>query len=313
VNAVESSSIVRQVLDWAAHTGIAANDEEGRRLVTMGVAAWPAYALPRCASEERVLAAQWATFICVLDDQLDRASHSLNPDAVKLLMNGLLDVLTATPRQPRSCPLQHALSDLWQRTAANAPEEWCRRFVIDYSDFAAASWEEACLREAGTELDLTTYLQLRRRSITMLPLLDIAEHLCGVRLSDQWHEHEAIRALKWSAIEAVSCANDIASAQNEVAKGHHNVVRIIAREDSSSTSDAYKRVDKMVNTQCRRFDHTMSYFAKPYSPLSDIAGFPTARVYAVMLRDLLYGTLRWISESARYEPAGGRNIRKRNP
>ena len=300
--------VEQRLRDWAWQTGLVTGDRGARRLAAMGLVKLATYVLPTSTRDDLVLMAQWFAFICLVDDGFDLSPAGQRPEAVRALMRRLLAVLTEDHAKPGpECPAGAALTDLWQRTARSAARSWRDRFIANYADFADASHEEACIREARTSLDFTTYLRLRSRTITLLPALDIAERLCGIDLTDEWRDHDLVGRLRLAVVDAIGWVNDIASAEGDLARGQDNLISVIVQEYGCSRSEAIDRASTMVEGQVRSFDRMEAELkalcAEPHvtPPHAD-----EVLLYGSMLRTWLHGVLRWMAETSRFGEAHGR-------
>jgi hypothetical protein len=157
--------------------GLAADEGEQRRLAAMGLEVLAAGALPRAGTRDVALTAQWAAFICLVDDMIDRRGTGLVPGEVEKVTAPLREVLAVGDGVRPAATSVHAvvLRGLWERTAEGMPDRWRERFTEDYTDFLDATEEEVALRRDGVRLSLEPYVRLRRRTITLLPLLDVLE------------------------------------------------------------------------------------------------------------------------------------------
>lgn len=99
-------------------------------------------AVPEASDADLELTAQWAAFICLVDDRFDRSRVDIRPEEVASLFTRLLNVITGGPAGSVS-GIEQALDDLWRRTAPRMSTQWRERFVADYRDFALAMQEEA--------------------------------------------------------------------------------------------------------------------------------------------------------------------------
>ncbi|MFD4867843.1 terpene synthase family protein [Streptomyces sp. NPDC058412] len=278
---------------WARSTGLVTTEAGEAHLEAIGLCRWASYVLPGCGAREQALMAQWAAFVCLVDDAFDAHPSAQRHDAAGTLMPTLLGVLeTARPPTAHASPAVKALADLWRRTGQAASGAWRERFIARYTEFAEASVEEAQVRESGTLLDLPAYLGIRHRSITMLPLVEVSEQLCGSTLTDFWRGHEGVHRLRQAAVAAVACGNDIASAEAEHALGQQNIISVIARIERCDRATAYDKAVAHLREQLRA-----CRVAK-----AELDTQPGAASYATLLGNWVYGSLRWQCETRRFGP-----------
>lgn len=77
-----------------------------------------------------------------------------------------------------------ALADVTGRATRLAGPSWQRRFDTDHGDFLDASVEESRVRAQGRPLSVAAQIGVRRRTITVLPVLDVLEAVEGVGLPE---------------------------------------------------------------------------------------------------------------------------------
>jgi hypothetical protein len=236
-----------QARAWAARHGLVAGEEETRRLARMGHGRMAGWLAPKAGPAELGLLAQWGAFIALVDDSFDR--HGQSPEEARAVLDQLLDVLGAVDgtRYPVSAvPAVRALADLWDRTRIAARPGWRQRFLALYRDFAGATCTELRLRACGERLGLDDYVALRRRTITVLPVLAVVERsLPAAGELDQ---------LRDTAADIIAWTNDLRSAPREEDEGAENLVGVLARHHRCSRSQAAARARAMLAERMDDFD-----------------------------------------------------------
>ncbi|WAS90983.1 terpene synthase family protein [Nannocystis punicea] len=237
----------RQARDWAARVGLVTTDRDHRRLAKMGQGRMAGWLAPHADPGELALLAQWGAFIALVDDIYDRDSQA-GPAQVDDLMDRLVAVVThSSVDHDTSIPAVRALVDLWPRSVAGAARGWAPRFAEHYRRFADATREEARLRAGGVRLDLKRYLELRRHTITAMPVLDLIERTLPA-------EADALDELRWMVVDAIAWTNDLASAERELAEGADNLVGVVAREHRCDRHEAAAIVRAMLDERMDDFD-----------------------------------------------------------
>ncbi|MEU9178400.1 terpene synthase family protein [Streptomyces sp. NPDC048550] len=256
-------------------------------------------ALPKGDAADVALTAQWATFVCWVDDHIDR--HGLGS------MPGELEAFTAPLRHAldsgaelSSATASHAvvLARLWERTATGMSASWKSRFIADYIDFLDASEEEVALRRTGVRLPLAAYLELRRRTITLLPMLNVLERTGHAVLVEAPQVTTLLRDLRWAVADVAGWANDLASQADDAAVGQDNLVAVVTREYGYSTAAALARVAAMIEQ--RRVD-----FAATAGALRAAPGLPQdrrteLRRYVKLVETFMAATLHWLACTGRF-------------
>ncbi|UNS95102.1 terpene synthase family protein [Streptomyces tubbatahanensis] len=176
---------------------------------------------PGADPAELGLLAQWSAVIALVDDVFDR--HGQSPERVGTVLDELLDVLGAG--DGNRCPMPapptvRVLAELWERTTRAARPGWRQYFLALYRDFAEAPRTETRLRARGARLGLDDYLALRRRTVTVLPVLAVVE-----RTLPPAGELDGLRD---AAADIIAWTNDLRSAPREEAEGTENLVAVLA-------------------------------------------------------------------------------------
>ncbi|MFG3223910.1 FAD-binding protein [Kitasatospora sp. NPDC048194] len=233
---------------------------------------------PGAGPAELGLLAQWGAFIALVDDGFDQQGQS--PQQVRAVLDQLLDVLgaaDATGYPPSAAPAVRALADLWERTRTAARPGWAQRFLALYRDFADATCTEVRLRARGEQLALDDYLALRRRTITVLPVLAVVERALPAA--------GELDGLRDAVADIVAWTNDLRSAPRELDEGTDNLVGVLARHHRCSRSKAASLARSMLAERMDDFDRA-------------------ARGYrAALIRQVRDGSLAWQRETHR-NPSG---------
>ncbi len=269
----------RRARAWAVAHHLVADGEEARRLARTGHGRMAGWLAPGAGPAELALLAQWSAFIASVDDGFDR--HGQSPEQAGAVLDELLAVLggdDGTRCPPSAAPVVRALADLWARTRIAARPGWRQRFCTLYRDFAEATVTELRLRSSGERLGLDDYVALRRRTITVLPMLAVVERARPAAVE--------LDGLRDAAADIVAWANDLRSARREADEGAENLVGVLARHHRCSPARAAAHARAMLAERMDEFDRAAR---------GDRAA-PIRRV-----RD---GSLAWQRETHR-NPAGG--------
>ncbi|WP_405365168.1 terpene synthase family protein [Kitasatospora sp. NBC_00039] len=272
-----------------------------RRLGAMRLDVLAGRALPRGDPADVALTAQWATFICWVDDQIDRRGLGSAPGELERFTAPLRRVL-APDAEPSTAAPPHAvvLAGLWERTAAGMSARWRARFTADYTDFLDACEQEAALRRAEVRLPLAAYLELRRRTITLLPMLDVLERTGHAELLEDPRVDDRLRDLRLVVADVAGWANDLASAADDEAAGQDNLMALLARRNHCSTGAAGLRAAAMVEERRAAFRTTAAALrATPGLPQDRLEEL---RRYVDMVETFMAATLHWLAVTGRFAP-----------
>ncbi|MFF7801112.1 terpene synthase family protein [Streptomyces olivaceus] len=282
-----------------------ADEREQRRLAAMRLEALAAGALPRAGPRDVALTAQWAVFICLVDDMIDRRGMGLVPGEVERFTAPLREVLAVGSGVPPAATSVHAvvLRGLWERTTEGMSARWRERFTEDYTDFLDATEEEMALRRDGVRLAFEPYVRLRRRTITLLPLLDVLERTGRAPWVECGQVSARLGELREALADVAGWANDLASAADDAAAGQDNLVTVLARQDRCSPAAARARAAALIAE--RRRD-----FSTAATALRTGRGVPPERQadvsrYVDLTQTFMAATLHWLARTGRFTPEPG--------
>ncbi|GAA3991153.1 hypothetical protein GCM10022247_07540 [Allokutzneria multivorans] len=234
----------RQARAWAARHGLVTGEREVRRLARMGQGRMAGWLAPHAGAANLGVLAEWGTFIVVVDDGFDRDGQS--PEQVRALLDELLAVLGGADGSDHAEPAVRALTDLWARTRATALPGWSERFIALYKDFAEATCTETRLRASGERLGLHEYLALRRRTITVLPVIAVVER--------DLPEARGLDGLRDATADIIAWTNDLRSAARELEEGTENLVGVLARHHRCGPAEAAAHARAMLAARMDDFD-----------------------------------------------------------
>jgi hypothetical protein len=299
VNPGESTA-GHQLLSWAREMRLVTTAAEADRLRAMRLEHFAARVLPTAALSDLQLTTNWAAFICLVDDAFDTTASGGTPDGVGAVMAGLLRILEAEhlPGTAAHSPVDSALANLWAATAPHMSPHWQTRFIAHYRDFAEATREEALIRASGVMPELRTYLELRRRTITLLPMMDIVERTAHLSLPEAWLARPEVRSLQDTIADTVAWTNDLTSAGPELTRGHCSLIPVIRRHRGCSHRQAVEYVKAMILAGLRLFDRREAELLRLRTD-ADVP--PEAGAYLGTLRTFLNASLTWQTETLRFE------------
>jgi hypothetical protein len=288
-----------RILAWAREVGLVSDTSEEERLAAMRLGAFAALMVPRAGAADMELTAQWAAFVCLLDDRFDRSEFGTRPDEIGALFGRLLGVLTSDGPVRHDRGVEAALANLWRRTAPRMSAPWRARFVADYSDFAQATCREAEGRRDRARLSLDEYLAQRCRTITVLPMADIVECTADAPWPILPEREAQFRALRLAAADVAGWTNDLASAESDLRRGQDNLLSVLAREHGCLADEAREQAVAIRDVRLRDF-HFLA------GELAEVDGVPLgererAGRCVAALRCFVEATLYWLDSTGRFE------------
>ncbi|MFF1796480.1 terpene synthase family protein [Kitasatospora sp. NPDC058263] len=291
------------MLHWARENGLVATSRDEQRLAAMRIDVLARHALPQGDAADVELTARWAVFICWLDDQIDRRGLGSAPGELERFAAPLREVLAreaGAKVTEAAAPHERALAQLWERTAAGMPDRWRRRFAADYGDFLDACEEETALRRSGERLTPAAYVGLRRRTITLLPMLNVLERTGHATLVEDPRVDAQLRDLRLALADVAGWANDLASHPADTAAAQDSLVSLLALHHGCTTAEATVRTAEMIGQRRAEFRasaellRTKSVLPEPL--LHEL------RAYVDLVETFMGATLHWLETTGRFAP-----------
>ncbi|WP_159001198.1 terpene synthase family protein [Streptomyces sp. SBT349] len=289
------------LMAWARGAGLVTDPREERRLAAMRLEVLAGGAVPGGRAADVALTTQWAAFICWVDDHIDRRGLGSVPGELERFTASLRRVLAPGERSgAATAPHALVLAGLWERTASGMSAGWRERFTADYTDFLDASEEEVALRRAGARLPLREYVRLRRRTITLLPMLDVLEHTGHAPLVEAPGVNARVRDLRWAVADVAGWVNDLASGADDAAVGQDNLVAVVAREYACSPARARGRVAAMIRERRSGLATTAAELRAGSGLLRERG--EDLRRHVDLVETFMAATLRWLATTGRFAP-----------
>lgn len=295
-------TVADALLRWAWQEGVVGDTAAERRLAAMRLEKLACAALPHSPAADVVLTVQWTAFVCWVDDEIDRQGLGSRPEALLDFTASLRHALTGRRRGGGTVAGRHAgvLARLVERTDPGRQGRWRERFAAHYTDFLDATEEEVALRRAGTRLQLGAYVGLRRRTITMLPLLDVLERTGRTVLAEDPGVDAELSEIREAAADIAGWANDLASQDDDQSVGQDNLVTVLAHHDHTSLAAARVRAATMIHQRHRGLTAAASR-------LRAASGLPPEqheqlRGYVDVVERITAANLHWLAGSGRYTP-----------
>ena len=272
-----------------------------------------ARAYPDASLDMLGIAAAWATWLFLRDDQCDEGGIASDASAMRVLSDHQIDVLAG--QRPRgNDPLTAALVDLRERMLAHGGGRWMSRFLANVQDYFDASVWEADNRAHGRIPDVETYIRLRDLTGAVKTCFDIFELVEGPLAIDARYDAHLSRLMQL-ANRAICWSNDLFSIHKELAHGDvHNLVIVLQHASNLPLRDAITVAARMHDDAIRAFAHHEQRLIEGDAP-------PSMRRFVAALQGWVRANLDWSIETGRYatqpietrEPHGGVTQAKRSP
>ncbi len=176
---------------------------------------------------------------------------------------------------------------------------WCERLGDRFGDWLRAVREEAeqlrVLRSEGRQPDPLAYMACRRRSIGVLPTLNLLEYACGCALPDELRVHPAMAALERAASELVFIQNDLVSVPKDARDRGVNLVFSVAQARGCSLAEACREMEKMHDTALTGFTNAAGFLRIEFPDCAPLMQWLEAA------ETMCHGFARWHLSNTRYD------------
>ncbi|MFI0939652.1 pentalenene synthase [Streptomyces sp. NPDC021020] len=259
---------------------------------------------PNATGRELDLGVDQQSWYFLFDDALDEQWGG-SPERVRHLV-GL--VAEGTGGEASPLPLAAAFADMRRRSCQGMPEDWVRRSAAHWSSYLDHHVHEARSRQSGTPLPLSAYLRVRRHTIGVAPVIDLAERLSSCVLPDRLYALPHLSVMREMAKTFVICDNDIVSLGKDTALGEQNNLVLCLERDHGLT-----RREAVGEAVRRRAEALELFTGAQRSLLGATAGGRPApaddrdllqRYCTEVLQTTVRGAYDWHHTSTRYRDEG---------
>lgn len=241
------------------------------------------------------LASDLTSFLFTFDDRVAEGEYRFDPDGLRRAAEPYLDIVRGRPSRT-STPHALALIELVDRAASKAPSGWRGRLVQSFEAYAEGCALEATWRLKARPPPLEVYLELRRGSVAVNPMMDLMELSHGVFLTDGEFAGPTVGALRQLGSDLSAYVNDLQSVEKEGLLGEVcNAVVVLEHERSLSRGAACEVVAELHNRDLVKLVRLEAQL-EASAPGSALA------LYARSIRQFVHGHYGWILSSRRYVP-----------
>jgi hypothetical protein len=252
-----TESVIEHSCRWARESGLVPDDRAAQRLRRNGIMHAGPRLVPAASMSAACLVCDWTVFLIVIDDEFDDGRElGAQPDQAQAAIRYVIDSFQGQAPAPAAVVahmsgIGTAVADLGRRFAALSPgPDWLARFRQHAEDHLWTKVSEARLRAAGTDLDVPSYVDLRRISGAPYTYSDLVELAGQIVLPEQ-----VLRSSAWTLmIEAFADVwlgiQDICSCAKEVAAGDQlNMAAVVARSEGLTLQQG---IDSTYQWVCQR-------------------------------------------------------------
>ena len=288
-------------LEWPRSFGLICTEKAAQRHARARFVELAARFHPTAQGRDLDLAVDQLSWFFIYDDTFD-ALPGQDPDQARKYNDALIELLDPTVVPP-SEPILAAFADMWKRTCEGMSAAWRARASDSWRVLMNGFLAEVIHRRSGTILTSDEYMQLRRDSIGVHPILDLAERVGHFEVPEAAFKSDHLTAMRALARDAVIFHNDICSVEKEESWGDpHNLVLILEREQRCSRPAVIELMREMVRERLERFCGLEASLVSLYESLelNDRERESVRRYVHDALRAVVRGDYDWAERSGRY-------------
>ncbi|MFE5818503.1 hypothetical protein [Streptomyces sp. NPDC056479] len=214
------------------------------------------------------LAADTLGLAFVMDDELSGPGERA-PGLVARIIDEVTAVsspaqATRAPAAPvrgrplRRTPFGRVWLRVWRDLCEGMSPDWQARSARNWAAFFATFPLEDHNHRNGIVLDIDSYRALRRISVGVEPLIDVAERVGGFEVPARVQDSAWMRRMRYTASDAIAVMNDVHGVEREEShQDTHNLVLLLEHHEKLSRDEA---IDEGV----RIFDQQLADFTSLY-------------------------------------------------
>lgn len=289
-------------LAWPRSLGLISTEAAARRHSKGDYADLAAYFYPSATGADLDLGVDLMSWFFLFDDLFD-GPRGEDPREAKKLTDAVGAVLDG-PLAASAPPIAHGFADVWRRTCHGMSPAWCDRTAEHWRGYFSGYVEEASSRYRNAPYNRADdYLAMRRRTIGVLPTVDLAERTGHYEVLRWVYDSAIFSALLEIAIDTIVMLNDIASLEKEKARGElNNLVLILMREHGWSQGRSIGHMRHEIRTRLEQFLLLESCLPKVYDifALNQKERETVERYRTDGMRAVIRGSYDWHGSSGRY-------------
>jgi pentalenene synthase len=254
---------------------------------------------PNATGHELDLGVDQQSWYFLFDDALDE-QWGRSPERVRHIVELVKEGISG---EASPLPLAGAFADMRRRSCRDMPRDWIQRSAAHWSAYLDHHVHEALSRQTGTPMPLNTYLRVRRHTIGVAPVIDLAERLSSCVLPDHLYALPHLSVMREMTKTFIICDNDIVSLAKDAALGErNNLVLCLEREYGISRPEAVERALRRQGEALELFTgaHRALLGATATSDLAPAERDLLRRYCTEALQTTLRGAYDWHHTSTRY-------------
>ncbi|MGO4612745.1 terpene synthase family protein [Nocardia sp. 2YAB30] len=192
------------------------------------------------------------TILCecsfLIDDRIGFDEYD-SPEDLQNHITRLDHILETGQAETPDLGLETALAECMQKIYPRQSHSWRRRMRQNFLDSIFAMGIELDNRREGHFPGLQEYISMRRNTVALYLLLDFAEFMHRIELSDTLYDSSEMCDLRESWVDITAWVNDMASYHKEDAAGEVNLIHVVRAEKNLSLDAAFDEVADMIESR----------------------------------------------------------------
>jgi pentalenene synthase len=289
-------------LDWPRRLSLITTESAAQRHATGNYAELAALFYPQASGKDLDLGVDLMSWFFLFDDLFD-GPRGQDPAAAQELTDAVAAALDG-PLPDCSPPIAHGFADVWRRSRQGMSPDWEARSMRNWRNYFSGYVEEASSRYHDLPIDSSgEYMALRRRTIGVLPTVDLAERTQHCEVPQRVYDSPLITVMLLIAIDINLMFNDIASLEKEEARGEqNNLVFILMREHGWTRDQSFAHMQDEIRARLEQFTTLEGCLPELFSSynLSFAEQQAIERYRTDAVRSVIRGSYDWHRASGRY-------------
>ncbi|KDQ10831.1 hypothetical protein BOTBODRAFT_177898 [Botryobasidium botryosum FD-172 SS1] len=292
---------------WVQTSGALADPSLAKRYRAARFNTLTALCFPDADAERFRLCCDYINALFAWDDVVDDGELSENVEGARRAVEDLMDALREpVGAKPELIPAE-MFRDFWLRARELAAPGCQQRFLQTMNDYARAACDQVAHRVRHRDLDIDTYVQLRRDSSALFPVWTLVEFSLDLDLPDEVVYHPILEQLAIYANDLVAWCNDLYSFNSERSSGQcSNFVLVAMKQLNLPLQGAVDYVGQRILELLDAFVMEKAKIPSWSSPEID----RQVQAYVRGMESWVIGSNQWSFDSSRYFGAERDDVRK---
>ncbi|WP_165944778.1 terpene synthase family protein [Saccharopolyspora terrae] len=296
---------IRQAsLDWLSSNGMLRSAEAKARFVGWKMTELASLFYPQATGEDLLLGANQMGFFFLFDDQFDDP-RGLRNEAVAAY-HELIELLQQPPGTPPALdvPVTRAWAQIWEESCRGMSLAWQRRAAQDWGRWFTGYPVEALRRQDCSFDTLDEYLDFRRSSIGVDPVLSMCERAQHFEVPLAVFHTPQMQVMRRLTADVTILANDVQSLEKEAHRNDVlNAVLLLERTRKLHRNEAIQETADAVHRMIDEFEkveESLNAFCATLQ-LSDEDRENATKYVRLALGPTMWGNYEWGRTTGRYD------------